>query len=348
MTPATARRCYVCLATAPVPGPVAIVQLRGEDAADVARELTGGDVPLHRLAFRDMAGIDEGLVAHPAERFIQLMPHGGPRVVQTLLDRLAAMGCEVVRDADAADVFPEAASPIEADALAAIALAASPAAVDVLAAQPALWRSDPTPPPNGSRLDRLLDPPCVVVVGRPNVGKSTLTNAMLGRTVSIVADLPGTTRDWVAGLAELVPPGGGPHHAVAVRWLDTPGLRDSDDEIEQNAIALARTALASADVLIALRDPAIDWPDPAGLPRAPDLWAINKCDATDHPGRGTADDPLRIAAREDRHLDRLAGRVIAALGLDAVNPPPRWAFSATLRRFVAGEPVDLAAYLAEH
>ncbi|NJL31882.1 MAG: GTP-binding protein [Phycisphaerales bacterium] len=60
----------------------------------------------------------------------------------------------------------------------------------------------------------------VVVAGQPNVGKSTLMNKMLGRSASLVADLPGTTRDWVAGWVEL--------EGVALHWMDTPGLRHTD------------------------------------------------------------------------------------------------------------------------
>ena len=131
-------------------------------------------------------------------------------------------------DWGAPSLYPEAGDRLEAESLAAMARAASPAAIDLLAHQPSLWRMalrrhsaggghDPDHAGAGSLtdrhrvqilgrsevLDRLIDPSLVVVVGQPNVGKSTLTNQMLGRSVSIVADLPGTTRDWVAGLAEI-------------------------------------------------------------------------------------------------------------------------------------------------
>ncbi len=342
----------VTIATAGQPGAVALLQLHGTGAVDVLRRLTGAeDWPAGRLRLREFAGIDEGLAVALRDDWAQLMPHGGPRVVRELLDRLRGLGASFDPEPDPRSTYPEAGSAIEADMLAAIAAAASPAAVDALTAQPARWRAalDGREPPPGSearRLDALLAPPTVVVVGRPNVGKSTLTNAMLGRAVSLVADLPGTTRDWVAGLAELVPPAG-PRQAVAVRWVDTPGIRATSDSIEREAIALARRVLASADVLIAMRDPDLDWPDLDALPREPDLYVLNKMDASGASGGGgSPESPLRISAAHDRGLEMLSAAIIRSLGLSDLDPPPLWAFSETLRAYARGETVDLAGYVA--
>ena len=328
------------LTTADSPGAVALIQLHGDGALDAMHRLTGREDPADgRLRLRDLGGIDEGLVAAPRHDWVQLMPHGGPRVVALLLDRLSELGTTYDPEPEPRTLYPEAGSAIEAGVLAAIARAASPAAIDLLAAQPALWRAwleDPTPQaPNPTpHLDRLLLPPTVVVIGRPNVGKSTLANAVLGRGVSLVSDLPGATRDWVGGLTEL--PGG-----IAVRWLDTPGLRDSDDAVEQHAIALARRVIADADVLIAMRDRETDWPDASsGLPREPDVWVMNKCDdpkppRTDTRGHGTArEQPLRISAEKQINLGPLLGAIVARLGLDDLSPDAPWPFSPTLRRSV--------------
>lgn len=363
MTVERASRVRIAVATAASAGAVALIQLHGAGASALAAAMCGHVTPTAQLKRCDFAGIDTGLVVALRDDWVQLMPHGGPRVVQKVVDRLVELGGTIHDDLPAAELYPEARSLIEADVLTAIARAASPAAIDALAAQPARWRAVNAEahgrPKNDAgalrdaleatpRLDRLLQPPTIVVIGRPNVGKSTLTNAMLGRAVSIVADLPGTTRDWVAGLAELAPVGA-PQRAVAVRWLDTPGLRESSDTIEQEAIALARRVVAEADVLIAMRDPRIDWPEPASLPREPDLWVVNK---VDQPGGQTADanspdHPLQISAANDRGLDRLAHLVLARLGLDALDTAPLWAFSPTLRSLLRGDPVDLAAYVRD-
>ncbi len=125
-------------------------------------------------------------------------------------------------------------------------------------------------------LNRLIDPPLVVVVGAANVGKSTLSNALFGRSMSITADRPGTTRDYTSGRIELA--------GLVVDWHDTPGLRATDDPIERKAIDLARSLIEHADLLIALTDHEHEWPQ---LPRDPDLRVLNKIDLLPSPpGRG--------------------------------------------------------------
>ena len=81
--------------------------------------------------------------------------------------------------------------------------------------------------------------------GRPNAGKSSLLNALLGEDRAIVTDVPGTTRDVLEGEIQL---GGLP-----VRLIDTAGLRDSDDPVERLGVERARRAVREADaVLLAL------------------------------------------------------------------------------------------------
>lgn len=334
----------IVITTAPQPGAVAIVQLHGDGSRTLLERLTGAEATLGRLRLSRLPEIDEAVTVAVRENWVQIMPHGGPHVIRKLVDRLIDLGGVVDGNPDARTVFPEADSTIEADMLAAMARAASPAAIDLLAAQPALWRSDPEPSVDeavrrSGVLDRLIDPPTVVVVGRPNVGKSTLTNAMLGRSVSLVADLPGTTRDWVAGMAELTMAAADSHDdhdTIAVNWLDTPGLRTSDDPIEREAIAIARRVISAADVVIVMRDPEIGWPDLAAMPRKPDLYVMNKIDdgvdAADAVA-GSQRAPLPISARDDRGLNRLQAWILSSLGLtaDALMPPRHWAFSKALK-----------------
>lgn len=350
------------VATATTPGAVALLQLYGPEAQHRLAELTGrADWPAGRIRLCAFADIDEGLAVvlepgdGPDTGFAQLMPHGGPRVVQKLVDHLIALGCVYDPDPDPRVIYPEADTAVEADMLDTLARAASPAAIDLLAAQPARWRALLALPEadraaqcgriaERSRvLDLLVTPPTVVVAGEPNVGKSTLTNALSGRAISIVADLPGTTRDWVGGRVEMV---GG----VAVRWLDTPGLRVSDDAVEQHAIALARPVVDKAHVLIAMRDGQTDWPEADALPRTPDLWVVNKCDhpaASDSTAKGDApDSPLCISAEYGHGVLALQKQVLARLGLDVVDVPAPWAFSPALRAWAEGETIDLAAYLS--
>lgn len=351
----------VTLTTANTPGAVAILQLHGHDVADVLQQLTGRSSFAPRRAYlANFADIDEGLVIRINDTAAQLMPHGGPRVVQRLLDHLTQpLGCTYDPAPDTQTLYPEATSPIEADMLDAIAKATSPAAIDLLTQQPTQWaillQQDGEPSTTQRQhiakrtrtLNQLLTPPTVVVAGPANVGKSTLTNALMGKAMSIVADLPGTTRDWVGGLVELSATNDA-QQAIAVHWLDTPGLRDSDDAIEQRAIQLAKQQIEQADVLIAMRDPDHPWPDTQTLPRQPDLYVINKVDDAQTPDKSagrSSDHPLSISATHSLNLDALQARIIQQLGLHELPNEP-WAFTKKLLAWCeAGEQSLVSNYL---
>lgn len=86
----------------------------------------------------------------------------------------------------------------------------------------------------------------VALCGRPNVGKSSLLNALLGEERAIVTAVPGTTRDVVTG--EIVLGG------CVIHLTDTAGIRDTDDPVEQIGVARASKALEQADVVLAVMD----------------------------------------------------------------------------------------------
>ena len=341
--------------TAAQPGAIAILQLHGPGALALLRLLSGRDQwPSGRVRRVPLADIDEGCAVCLGPRDVQVMPHGGPSVVRQLTAWLLARGAVIEPLAPAHERYPEAESRLEAEALATVAVAASPAAVDLLLNQPQRWSSalcegfeGPAVLRRSDELDALVVPPTVAVVGRPNVGKSTLANAMLGRRASVVADLPGTTRDWVAGQA-LIGRGDDPGaEAIAVRWVDTPGLRWSRDPIERAACEIAADIVRGARVLIAMREPGGDWPAPSGLPRQPDLWVVGKCDAGDRGGDGSRPDAaLAVSGRHGHGLDRLGAQVRARLGLDAVGASELWAFSPALRAIAStGDRAALRAHL---
>ena len=91
-------------------------------------------------------------------------------------------------------------------------------------------------------------PPLVVVAGPPNIGKSTLTNALAQRAVSIVADEEGTTRDHVGVRLSVA--------GLVVDWVDTPGLRDGAGADEQQAREIALRLAERADLVILCGDAA--------------------------------------------------------------------------------------------
>jgi tRNA modification GTPase len=86
----------------------------------------------------------------------------------------------------------------------------------------------------------------VAIVGRPNVGKSSLLNALLRENRAIVTDIPGTTRDTLEEAAEV----GG----LMLRLVDTAGIRHSEEVVEREGIQRARRAIAAADLVLLVLD----------------------------------------------------------------------------------------------
>src|SRR4030095_15966005 len=86
----------------------------------------------------------------------------------------------------------------------------------------------------------------VVRAGQPNVGKSSLLNALAGAELAIVTDIPGTTRDKVGETIQI--------EGVPVHVVDTAGLRDAHDEVERIGIARTWNEIEGADALLFLHD----------------------------------------------------------------------------------------------
>jgi tRNA modification GTPase len=100
----------------------------------------------------------------------------------------------------------------------------------------------------------------LAIIGRPNVGKSSLLNALLGRARAIVTDIPGTTRDVLEEGLELA--------GVPFRVVDTAGIRETEDLVEALGVARSRTLVTEADVVVLVIDLQ------AGL--QPEEWALRE------------------------------------------------------------------------
>ncbi len=158
----------------------------------------------------------------------------------------------------------------------------------------------------------------VAIVGRPNVGKSSLLNALSRSERAIVTDLPGTTRDLVE--SDLVLQG------VPLTLLDTAGIRATDDPVERLGIERSRQALAAADAVLLLVDLAAGLTTQDGELRAlvpegvPLLVVGNKADLADLPpgpvatAGGTPPVDVRISARTGAGLEDLARLLLARCG----------------------------------
>ena len=90
--------------------------------------------------------------------------------------------------------------------------------------------------------ERLREGALLVIAGRPNAGKSSLFNALLGADRAIVTDIPGTTRDAIEAHAVI--------EGFPFRLIDTAGLRDSEERVERLGIEVSRKYLAAADLVL--------------------------------------------------------------------------------------------------
>ena len=168
-----------------------------------------------------------------------------------------------------------------------------------------------------ARQGRLLrDGMTVVIAGRPNTGKSSLLNRLAGHEAAIVTDIAGTTRDV---LRERIDIDGLPLHV-----LDTAGLREAGDAVEEEGVRRARLEMGRADRVLFVIDAASD-PDAAafateraGLPtEVPVTLVFNKCDiATGLPVADTLAGPPRIniSALRGDGLDLLRAHLKLCMG----------------------------------
>jgi tRNA modification GTPase len=161
------------------------------------------------------------------------------------------------------------------------------------------------------RTGRLLAGGCrVAILGRPNVGKSTLFNALAGSARAIVTEIPGTTRDALEALVDV--------RGVPVTVVDTAGLRESEDLVERMGVARAREEAAKADAVLYVFDASAGFlAEDAGLLAAlwdkPRVLVANKSDrAAGAPVPEGAERLCGLDANAGPRLRELLGAVIAS------------------------------------
>ncbi len=172
---------------------------------------------------------------------------------------------------------------------------------------------------------RLREGLAVVLIGQPNVGKSSLLNRLAGEDLAIVTEIPGTTRDAVASPLEI----GG----IPLRVIDTAGLRTTDDAIEALGIERTWSAIRQADLALVvvdaratdggltLSDRAIVDQLPAGLPRIlvhnkTDLLAGGAAGAPRHAAVPEGDKELQLwlSAKTGAGVEYLRAAILTAVG----------------------------------
>ena len=299
------------LLTPPGTGAIATVEVAGPEAWNRVRELFGGKMPeAGRFQFGKLAG-DDVIVAVKRDDLVEIHCHGGRRVVDLVCEQFNIKPtrgngwavCDAPTFRTASILLDQHHGAFDR-AVESLLDSFDPAKLAELATFAPLGR-------------HLVTPWKVAVAGAPNVGKSSLVNALAGYQRSVVSPTPGTTRDVVT--VQLAFDG------WPVELADTAGLRDpfllagraSDGVLEAEGIALAEAFLKEADLVLWVLDasetPGADAPgSPAGL------TILNKCDLPvicDAPP-----DAIRVSARTGEGTPGLAATI--ARTLVPVAPPP--------------------------
>ncbi len=151
----------------------------------------------------------------------------------------------------------------------------------------------------------------VVIAGKPNVGKSTLLNALVGHARAIVTDMAGTTRDTIE--EELI------LHGFPIRLIDTAGIRSSTCRIEQEGIVRAQAWVERADLTIWIVDISqhIDMEDVAEIEKYADIIVLNKADLVHEipPVMGPEIDCVIASLNQNQGVDELKTVMAQKLGL---------------------------------
>ena len=159
----------------------------------------------------------------------------------------------------------------------------------------------------------------VTIVGEPNVGKSSLFNALVGSARAIVTDVPGTTRDLVTEVIDL--------DGLRITLVDTAGRREARDVVEAEGVERSRRAQAVADLVLVVRD-ASEERMSAGLDEighlteTNKLMVWNKIDVGEHPADCSDPDAVCVSARTGEGLDRLRRKIASKLDFEPRRDPP--------------------------
>jgi len=307
-------------------GAIATVSVQGPQAWLIARELfrplgkrrLPELPPRHRFWFGTLADGDDVVLAvreTDPGTCVEVHCHGGRRVVRWVVEQFVIRGCTEADEAssDALSLMTRATTTRtaailldqhqgafgkEMRALEADNREAARERLETLASRIPLGR-------------HLVEPWRVVLAGPPNVGKSSLLNALAGFQRSVVAATAGTTRDVVTVPAAF--------DGWPVELADTAGLRHASDTLEREGIERARQFLANADLIIWLLDASEAEPTLPGeeIPQGNRcLVILNKCDLRDD-RRSSAE--LRVSARTGEGVPELAAAIARRL---VPRPPP--------------------------
>jgi tRNA modification GTPase len=162
----------------------------------------------------------------------------------------------------------------------------------------------------------LRDGLTVTLVGPTNVGKSSLINRLAGDEVAIVTPLPGTTRDLVRTVVDL--------EGIPVHFVDTAGLRSTDDPVERIGVERAEAAAAQADIVLRISDCAVGEPPAKGAASqgVRTIQVHNKIDLVGASARAetiAGEEHVWISAKFGKGIGLLKAAIVRAAGAEALT-----------------------------
>lgn len=363
------------IATAPGRGGVGVVRVSGAEIAPLAVAILGRVPEPRRATFSrfldsDGAVLDEGIALYfsaphsfTGEHVLELQGHGGPVVLNLILQRCVALGARLAAPGEftrraylygkldlaqaeaVADLIDAASSEAARSAVRSLSGAFSARIAELVEALTRLrMLVEATLDFPEEEIDFLRDADAfgrldaidanlravrsqarqgallregltVVLIGQPNVGKSSLMNQLAGFEAAIVTEIAGTTRDTVREAIQI--------QGVPLHLIDTAGLRDTDDPVEQLGIARTWAAVEKADVALLLVDAAhgAGEREAAILQRLPGVARLtlhNKIDVTCEAPRAVGDE-VWLSAKTGAGVELLREKLLEAAGWQAAG-----------------------------
>lgn len=147
----------------------------------------------------------------------------------------------------------------------------------------------------------------VAIVGRPNAGKSSLLNILLGKERAIVTDIPGTTRDILSERIHI--------QGLPLELLDTAGIRETEDIVEAEGVKRAQQVLQAADLVLWITDCSAADEDPAPAVSVPLIQVFNKIDLAGLTARQLDQQQVWLSAKQGTGIDLLEQAILHQAGL---------------------------------
>lgn len=363
------------IATAPGRGGVGVVRVSGREVGSIAKAMIGRVPEARRATFARFLGadgnaLDEGIAlffeaphSFTGENVLELQGHGGPVVLNLILQRCIALGARLAEPGEfsrraflngkldlaqaeaVADLIDAASTEAARSAVRSLTGAFSERIAELVEALIRLrMLVEATLDFPEEEIDFLRDADAfgrldaidaalqavraqatqgallreglmVVLVGPPNVGKSSLLNRLAGFEAAIVTDIAGTTRDIVREAVQI--------EGVPLHIIDTAGLRDTVDPVEKLGIARTWATVEKADVALLLVDAArgLGADEAAILERLPAtarLTLHNKIDLTGEAPQATGDE-IWLSAKTGAGVDLLRKKLLQTAGWQAAG-----------------------------